>query len=212
MSLSKAFNRQLKLTDRNYGDKIMNKFAKTTKALVLVGIALGLTACKSNNSVANTAQYMTTSYCSSVEAVTLTSGVEQAKANLSGGACNYKFADYYEQLVDVAKGEPGMSNKRVFNDFLKWANQSQLISKKDAAVYFNNYFGKRFMSLNDTYNVCSLADKQTSIFNELERELAQKRKGMLDALGDKIGFSRVAKQKADLVTVLEATWMACDNA
>lgn len=176
------------------------------KLAAVASLLLSVTACESTASqpAAPIAQ------CSTVNAVNLETAVTQAKANLDTGECSHRFAEYFDSLITSAKGDPKAENKRTFNDFLGWSHQMSIISRKDAVTYFNQYFGERFVSLNDTYNTCSQGTNQNQVFSALDKELLLKKAGILDVTNDKDLFNQVAKQKADLEAVLEATWMACE--
>ena len=170
----------------------------------VVAIALTTMACNSTPRMAGG-----TPSCAEINTVDITLSVSEAKQRLSSGHCHARFKDYFEGLLKAGQGDPGMGNKRLFNDFLSWAQQYNVISKQDAVAYFNQYFGERFVSLNGTYNTCSQSEQQGQIFASLNREMQMKKEGILSVLGDKELFATVSKQKEDLEAVLEATWMAC---
>lgn len=148
--------------------------------------------------------------CENVNSINLTTAANTVKTSLQTGQCADKFSDYYQDLISVAKGSPEGSNKKVFDDFISWSFNHKIINKLDAKQYFNRYFGERFISLDNTYNTCSQAQKQGEIFSALNQEMQDKKIGFLEVLGDKEGFNKVARQHRDLKTVLEATWMACE--
>ena len=43
--------------------------------------------------------------------------------------CEPLFDSYFERLIDVAKRDPDIHNKRKFSDFLQWANEEGIIDK-----------------------------------------------------------------------------------
>lgn len=166
---------------------------------------LTLSACNS------TAKTSVNQSCENISSVNLTDAVNTAQMALQSGQCNHKFADYYQELLTVAKGSPEKNNKRVFDKFINWSHNNKVISKLDAKLYFSRYFSERFMSLNSTYNICSQSAKQDEIFSALSLEMQDKKLGLLNVLNDKNTFNKVARQYSDLQTVLEATWLACES-
>ena len=81
------------------------------------------------------------------------------------------FDSYFGQLIDVAKRDPDMENKRRFSEFLEWAHDQGIIDKIQARSYYNRYFNTTFMSLPDDYNVCSSCPEETKkdIENQMEK-------------------------------------------
>ena len=178
----------------------------TLKAIAVSFTLLSVTACQSTSN-SNQSAYQA---CESIESVNLNAATRTAKTSLQTGQCSHQFADYYQDLLTVAKGSPDKGNKKVFDEFISWSFNQQIINKQDAKHYFNRYFGERFISLDNTYNTCSQSAKQNEIFTALAQEMQDKKLGLLAVLGDKATFNQVSRQHRDLQTVLEATWMACE--
>ncbi len=179
------------------------------KTLIVVSTLWTVTACQSTTGQ-NTAQTPAVS-CPEVSGVDLADATQTVKSALQTGQCSHKFADYYEGLMTIAAGAPAKANKGVFSDFIGWSYTQQLISKRDAETYFSRYFGEGFISLDDTYNTCSLSSKQDELISALNSEMKDKKRGILTVLGNKELFADVSNQHAALRSVLEATWMACDS-
>ncbi len=150
---------------------------------------------------------------------TLPSGVNLEKAlvhsreDLGHLECEVLFDSYYERLIEVAKRDPDMANKRKFSDFLEWANDEGIIDKIQARNYYNRYFNTTFMSLPDEYNVCSSCSEknQKDLEIRLEEELGQKEEGLLRACQDKNAYYIAADQYNSIMLLLDATCTACRN-
>jgi len=150
---------------------------------------------------------------------TLPSGVDfdealvHSRKDLAHLECEVLFDSYYERLVEVAKRDPEIANKRKFSDFLEWANTEGIIDKIQARNYYNRYFNTTFMSLPDEYNVCSSCSerKQKDLEFQLEKELGQKEEGLLRACQDKNAYYVAADQYNSIMLLLDATCTACRN-
>lgn len=181
-----------------------------THILKVITVTLALLSLAACNSTARTTNNAYQDKCQTINSTRLNSATDSAKSSLNTGQCSHKFADYFQNLLTVAKGSPDSGNKKKFDDFISWSVNHQIISKLDAKEYFNRYFGERFISLDNTYNTCSQGTKQAEIFTALNQEMQDKKLGLLEVLGDKTRFIAVSAQHRDIKTILEATWMACE--
>jgi hypothetical protein len=145
--------------------------------------------------------------------VKLEEAIVHSKKDLGHLECEILFDSYYTRLVDVAKRDPDISNKRKFSDFLEWSYDEGIIDKIQARNYYNRYFNTTFMSLPDEYNVCSSCSEQTQrdLSIQLEAELGQKETGLLRACQDKNAYYRAADQYNSIMLLLDATCTACRN-
>ena len=123
------------------------------------------------------------------------------------------FDSYFGQLIDVAKRDPDMGNKRRFSEFLERAHDRGIIDKIQARSYYNRYFNTTFMSLPDDYNVCSscTAETKQTIENQMENELRQKEEGLLKACRDKSAYYKASDQYNSILLLLDATCTSCRN-
>jgi len=151
--------------------------------------------------------------CTLPSGVNLEEAVAHSREDLSHLQCETMFDSYYERLIDVAKRDPDLENKRRFSDFLEWANDAGIIDKIQARDYYNRYFNTTFMSLPDDYNVCSSCSDQTQRDLEIQlvEELGQKEEGLLRACRDKQAYYTAAEQYNSILLLLDATCTACRN-
>ena len=152
-------------------EKLMKKSDFQIK-LYLVAAILGLLLV----SCANQRQIIPS--CTLPAGVNLDEAFEHSREDLGHLECEVLFDSYYERLIEVAKRDPDMSNKRKFSDFLEWANTAGIIDKIQARSYYNRYFNRTFMSLPDEYNVCSSCSekKQRDLSNSGWKKSSVRRK------------------------------------
>ena len=151
--------------------------------------------------------------CTLPSGVNLAEAITHSKDDLEHLECEVLFDSYYDRLIEVAKRDPDMANKRRFSDFLEWANEQGIIDKIQARNYYNRYFNTTFMSLPDDYNVCSSCSEknQKDLEFQLEEELGQKEEGLLRACQDKNAYYLAADQYNSIMLLLDATCTACRN-
>ena len=151
--------------------------------------------------------------CTLPSGVNLADALDHSETDLGHLECEPMFDDYFVRLIDVAKRDPDMENKRRFSEFLEWAHDQGIIDKIQARSYYNRYFNTTFMSLPDDYNVCSSCTEETkrNIENQMENELRQKEEGLLKACRDKSAYYIASDQYNSILLLLDATCMSCRN-
>jgi hypothetical protein len=151
--------------------------------------------------------------CTMPSGVNLEEALAHSKGDLERLECEPMFDSYYQRLIDVAKRDPDIENRRRFSDFLMWANDEGIIDKIQARNYYNRYFNTTFMSLQDDFNVCSSCPEDTKreLEVELQNELGQKEDGLLRACQDKQAYYAAADQYNSILLLLDATCTACRN-
>ncbi|MCP3869513.1 MAG: hypothetical protein GY703_15710 [Gammaproteobacteria bacterium] len=179
------------------------------KRKMLAGLACStifialLTACNSN-----TPREVT---CSPPSGHNLDQAISAVKSDLKRG-CQGHFDSYLWQLLEIARGDPGKSNKAKFSEFLLWANSEGLLSKRQAREIYNRYFGIKFVSMLGEYSVCSEAcPRQPELLSEMKTELADKETGLLKVSGDRPAYRRAHQLYSETELVLEATCTACGS-
>lgn len=147
--------------------------------------------------------------CAGPQSKNLGSAIDTAQSSLMQG-CHAHFDRYYDDLLAIAEGDPKPENKRQFSEFLVWSSDKGLLSKRQAQDYYNRYFNVKFMSLRGDYNNCShtCPNKQKVLF-DMERELADKERGLLRVSLDNEAYYRADRLYQEVELVLEATCMAC---
>ena len=151
--------------------------------------------------------------CTLPSGVNLEEALGHSEKDLGHLECEPMFDDYFVRLIDVAKRDPDMENKRRFSEFLEWAHDRGIIDKIQARSYYNRYFNTTFMSLPDDYNVCSscTAETKQTIENQMENELRQKEEGLLKACRDKSAYYHASDQYNSILLLLDATCTSCRN-
>ena len=179
----------------------MNKYTVAKLLRILAGLAASgfiLASCASN-----------APSCVGPQSKNLDNAIDTAQSSLMHG-CHTHFDRYYDDLLSIAEGDPKPENKRQFSEFLVWTTDKGLLSKRQAEDYYNRFFNVKFMSLKGDYNNCShtCPNKQRVLFN-MERELADKERGLLKVSLDNEGYYRADQLYQEVELVLEATCSAC---
>ena len=179
----------------------MNKYNAAKQLRILAGLiatSFVLAACASN-----------APSCVGPQSKNLANAINTARSSLMQG-CHTHFDRYYDDLLSVAEGDPKPENKQQFSEFLIWSTDKGLLSKRQAEDYYNRFFNVKFMSLKGDYNNCShtCPNKQRVLFN-MERELAEKERGLLKVSLDNEGYYRADQLYQEVELVLEATCSAC---
>jgi hypothetical protein len=147
--------------------------------------------------------------CGSPQSRNLDDAISDVKRSLNNG-CEAHFDQYYDDLLNIAEGDPKPENKRVFSDFLVWAGDEGLLSQRQAKDYYNRYFNVKFMSLQGDYNNCShTCPRRERVMLDMERELSDKERGLLKVSLDNDGYYRADELYQEVELVLEATCTAC---
>jgi hypothetical protein len=148
--------------------------------------------------------------CAGPQAKNLSTAINEAQASLLNG-CHAQFDRYYDDLLTIAEGDPKPENKRFFSEFLVWSSDNGLLSNRQAQDYYNRYFNVKFMSMKGDYNNCShtCPNKQRVLF-DMERELSDKERGLLNVSLDNEGYYRADQLYQEVELVLDATCMACN--
>jgi hypothetical protein len=149
--------------------------------------------------------------CTLPTGVNIEEALAHSREDLEHFECEPMFDSYFRRLIEVAKRDPDMQNKRRFSEFLEWANKQGIIDKIQARNYYNRYFNTTFISLPDDFNVCSSCSEKTKkeIEIQLAEELRQKEEGLLRACQDKDSFYRATDQYNSILLLLDATCTAC---
>ena len=126
----------------------MNSSMKNKLAglVTVAAITTSLAACSSNPAQ--------TTACSLPEGPNLEQAISAARFDLETG-CEHRFDSYFQRLLTIAEGDPKKENKASFSDFLLWANDAGLLSKRQARETYNRYVGIKYVSLVSDYSVCA---------------------------------------------------------
>lgn len=174
---------------------------KLTGLITVTAIATSLAACSSNPTQ--------TTACSLPEGPNLDRAISAARFDLETG-CEHRFDDYFQRLLTIAEGDPKKENKASFSDFLLWANDAGLLSKRQARETYNRYFGIKYVSLVSDYSVCAqTCPHQSDVMRNMNRELADKEQGLLKISADRLNYTRASNLYQETELVLQATCEAC---
>ncbi|MGH8224206.1 MAG: hypothetical protein ACREQZ_14655 [Woeseiaceae bacterium] len=147
--------------------------------------------------------------CGSPQTRNLAAAIGDVRDSLSGG-CEAHFDRFYDDLLSIAEGDPKPENKRIFSEFLVWSADEGLLSQRQARDYYNRYFNVKFMALQGDYNNCShTCPRRDRVMLDMERELADKERGLLKVSLDNQGYYRADELYQEVELVLEATCTAC---
>jgi hypothetical protein len=136
--------------------------------------------------------------------------IDSARDRLQSG-CVAHFDTYMDELLVVAAGDPDPANKEAFSDFLVWASDAGLLSRRQSQETWNRYFNVKFVSLRGDYNNCAqTCPVRGQLMKDMETELADKERGMLQASLDREGYYRADQLFSETELVLEATCRACE--
>ena len=172
-----------------------------TALFTLAAMLAALTACNSNPPQATA--------CSLPEGPDLDRAISAARFDLETG-CEHQFDEYFERLLTIAEGDPKKDNKTAFSEFLIWANEEGLLSKRQARETYTRYFGVKYVSLISDYSVCAqTCPRQEEVMREMNRELADKERGLLRVSSDRREYYRANRLFQETELVLEATCEAC---
>jgi hypothetical protein len=175
--------------------------SKLTGLATVAVITTSLTACSSNPTQVTA--------CSLPEGPNLERAISAARFDLETG-CEHEFDRYFQRLLTIAEGDPKKENKASFSDFLLWANDAGLLSKRQARETYNRYFGIKYVSLISDYSICSqTCPHQSDVMRDMNRELADKEQGLLRISADRLNYTRASNLYQETELVLEATCEAC---
>jgi hypothetical protein len=169
--------------------------------LAMSALAATLAACNSNPPRATA--------CALPEGPDLDRAISAARFDLQTG-CEHQFDQYFQRLLTIAEGDPKKENKTAFSEFLVWANDEGLLSKRQARETYTRYFGVKYVSLISDYSVCEqTCPRQDVIMQEMNRELADKEQGLLKVSADRREYYRANRLFQETELVLQATCEAC---
>ena len=175
-----------------------NRFSRLNVALLLVAWMAVLVSCASAPPA-----------CGGLQTRNLEAAFEQAQSSLGSG-CAASFDRYFDELLEIAEGDPKAGNKRLFSEFLVWASDEGILSKQQARDYYNRYFNVKFVSLAGDYNNCShTCPRRDRVMLDMERELSDKERGLMKVSLDNQAYYRADELYREVELVLEATCTAC---
>jgi hypothetical protein len=147
--------------------------------------------------------------CNGPQTKNLDAAITDVQNSLTGGCAAY-FDSYYDDLLNIAEGDPKAENKRLFSEFLVWSGERGILSQRQARDYYNRFFNVKFTSLQSDYNNCShTCPRRDSVMRDMERELSDKERGLLKVSLDNAGYYRADELYQEVELVLEATCTAC---
>lgn len=147
--------------------------------------------------------------CPGPQTKNLDAAFDHVREALAAG-CAAHFDRFYDELLGIAEGDPRPENKRRFSEFLVWAADEGILSRRQAREYYNRYFNVKFVSLAGDYNNCSYTcPRRDRVMLDMERELTDKERGLLKVSLDNDGYYRADELYREMELVLEATCTAC---
>ena len=172
-----------------------------TTLAALAALSTLLTACNANPPRA--------SACNLPEGHNLERAISAARFDLTTG-CEQQFDEYFQRLLVIAEGDPKKDNKVAFSDFLIWANEEGLLSKRQARELYTRYFGVKYVTLISDYSVCAqTCPRQQEVMREMNRELVDKEQGLLKVSADQREYYRANRLFQETELGLYPTCEAC---
>jgi len=149
------------------------------------------------------------SSCSPPQATNLEQAMAAARFDLETG-CEQQFDAYFDRLLSIAEGDPREENKAAFSEFLIWANEEGLLSKRQARELYTRYFGVKYVTLVSDYSVCAqTCPHRAEVMRDMNSELLDKERGLLKVSADRREYYRANRLFQETELVLEATCTAC---
>ena len=128
-------------------------------------------------------------------------------------SCHYSYPEYREHLLSAARGSPGAANEARFAGLLRQSIDQGVISQRQGQELFSQYFDAEFYVVKaEPRSNCSILRKKEQLYAAMREELAYKREGMLDILGDENRFRQAQQHYSDLHQVFDAVEVACGQA
>ena len=147
--------------------------------------------------------------CRLPEGHDLEQAFQDARFDLESG-CKHRVDDYLQRLLKIAEGDPNKGNKARFSEFLVWAADAGLLSRRQATERYNRYFNAKFVSMMGDYSVCEqTCPDKSRVMTNMEQELADKELGLIKVSADPAEYQRANQLLRETELVLEATCMAC---
>ena len=178
------------------------KYSKTVYGLSLAGVLTALAACSQQPTYSNN--------CALDPGKNVDRLFEQVHDKLDDRSCHYQFREYSQQLITAAKGAPEAENEARFAGLMRESIDRGIVSRKQGQELFSRYFDTEFHSVKvEPRNNCSALNRKDVLYADMKQELAYKREGLLEILGDENRFRQAQRHYADLQLVLDAVQLAC---
>jgi hypothetical protein len=148
--------------------------------------------------------------CSMPDERDLASAIEHTQRDMLRG-CEASFDAYMDTLLAIAENDPGADNRIQFSGFLVWAADQGILGRRQSRELYNRYFNVKFVSLLGDYNNCaSTCPNRSVLMDEMQRELADKERGLLKAVEDRDAYYRADRLMQQAELVIAATCQACE--
>lgn len=179
--------------------------AQLLKSITATALITGLSACAQLPDRA-------ASHCALSDSNNVDRLFAEASTKLSDSACHYDYPRYRQQLLAAAKGSPGPDNEERFALLLRQSIDEGVITKRQGQELFSQYFDAEFYSVkSEPRSSCSSLRRKDQLYADMREELAYKREGMLEILGDEDRFRRAQRHYSDLHMVFDAVEVACSG-
>jgi len=182
----------------------MNAQSHLRSAAAAASLYLLLAACNSNPPKGPV--------CSAPGGNDLEQALEDARYDMKAG-CESQFDRYFVQLLTIAEGDPKPENAALFSDYLVWASEEGLLSKRQAQLLYNRYFSVKYVTLMSDYSVCSETCRhQPEVLRDMRAELGDKEQGLLKVSANNTAYRRASRLFQEAELVLDATCASCGQA
>lgn len=133
-----------------------------------------------------------------------------AQSTLGNEQCWVYFDKYFENLIDIAAGDPGPHNLQRFSDYISWSFERGIVSRMESKALYSRYFSAKFVALPADRSSCVVSKEFGRIQTELDAELRDKYKGLTQVAATPADFARAQREKRALEDIFEALRVACN--
>ena len=190
---------------------LKNTVKSTVKASAVAGGLAAMVISSGCASIQPQTEVTANAPCPVVDSANVDSAFGQASQAMAIRHCQIQFESYFDKLLTVAAESPSIDNKKRFDGFFRQLDGDGVISKRQATELYTQYFTTSYMALPDTYNVCSAGREQDKILSAMRAELDQKKRGLMDVLGEKDLYFKARQSHDEIGLILQTAVDACST-
>lgn len=148
--------------------------------------------------------------CTRPHGKNVASAFVHARNELSNAECKGRYHEYFASLIEISSGDPGRHQGANFESFIDWSITQGLLNMREAKDLYTRYFGIKYISLQNDFSSCSSTCRvKDKTFVDMQEELVDKEKGLLQVLGNKTAYAKANHLNGALRTILDATCDTC---
>jgi hypothetical protein len=162
----------------------------------VVAAALGLTtmACQSSQPVIPS--------CPLPSGYDLDEAIDEGLSTVR--TCPDRYEAVFKRLLEIAKTEKSMDNRRKLNLFAKALIDESVVPADTTREEFEQYFASEFSSIPQTGRpVAQDCRSRSELSQDVVDELRKKRVGFLEVMGDEATYTHMAETTQDFLEALD---------